>query len=138
MTGKDPILIVDDDTNLLESNTQLLRAVGYSVDTARTCGEALDKLAERYYILLLIDMILPDLDGIQLIKRIDDTDPKMRKVILTGYPSIENAIQSLNIGVDAYLIKPVDPENLLKTIADQLEKHDAEMRDRYPIVRSRS
>ena len=138
MTGKDPILIVDDDTNLLESNTQLPRAVGYSVDTARTCGEALDKLAERYYILLLIDMILPDLDGIQLIKRIDDTDPKMRKVILTGYPSIENAIQSLNIGVDAYLIKPVDPENLLKTIADQLEKHDAEMRDRYPIVRSRS
>lgn len=132
---KDQILLVDDDMDFLNTISTLLIEEGYSVDTALTGLEALNKCIEEYYSLIVIDINLPDIDGVQLLSRIRDTDPKMRKIILTGHPSLENAQRVLNYGAHAYLIKPVEAETLLRTVKQQLEEQYKEFKNRYPILR---
>ena len=78
---------------------------------------------------MLVDRKLPDIDGVQLIQQIKDTDPKMRKVIFTGFPSINNAQQAKDYEVDAYLTKPIDPEDILNTIKEQLDKRNSDHKD---------
>jgi len=58
----------------------------------------------------------------------------MRKVIITGHPTLENAIEAVNRGADAYLVKPLNPEELLETIHQQLEDYHQELLDRYPLL----
>ena len=74
----------------------------------------------------MIDVKLPDMEGIKLLKRIKDTVPKMRKIIITGYPSIQNAIEAVNQGADAYIVKPFDMDKVLATIKEQLKKQKEE------------
>jgi len=128
---KERILVIDDDIDFLDLISTLLMEEGYIVDTAQSGEEAIEKCIEEHYSLLLIDIKLPDFEGIHLLTRIQDTDPKMRKVILTGYPTLENAQKALNLGADMYLIKPIEAEKLLKTIEQQLKERKKEFKDRY-------
>ena len=128
---KERILVIDDDIDFLDLISTILMEEGYVVDTAKSGEEAIEKCIEELYSLLLIDIKLPDFEGIHLLTRIQDTDPKMRKVILTGYPTLENAQKALNLGADVYLIKPIEVEKLLKTIEQQLKEREKEFKDRY-------
>lgn len=74
----------------------------------------------------LIDIRLPDMEGIELLTRMKDTTPKIRKIIVTGYPSLQNAIEAINKKADAYIVKPVDVKQLLDTIQEQLKLQRAE------------
>jgi len=76
----------------------------------------------------LIDIRLPDIQGVELLSKIRDTTPKMRKIIITGYPSLQNAVEALNRGADAYVMKPFEMEKILKTIKEQLRKQREEKR----------
>src|SRR5207237_51694 len=69
-----------------------------------------------------IDINLPDTEGTELLSKIHGMLPKARKVILTGYPTLENAVDSVNRQADAYIIKPVNPKDLLKVIAENMNK----------------
>jgi len=131
---KDLILIVDDDTDFLNTISTLLKKEGYRVDTARTGSEAIDKCREEFYSLMLIDIKIPDMEGVELLTQIENTEPEIRKIILTGYPSLENAQRALNLGAHAYLIKPIEPETLLRTVKQQLEKQYKEFKDRYTTI----
>ncbi len=133
---KERILVVDDDMDFLELVSTLLRGEGYEVDTAKSGREGLERCIEYFYSLILIDIKLPDFDGIELLTRIVDADPKIRKVIITGYPSLENARQALNLGADAYLVKPVKAEELLGTVRKQLLERDKEFAERYSLLKS--
>jgi YesN/AraC family two-component response regulator len=73
-------------------------------------------------------MRLPDMEGIELLTKMKDTTPKMRKVIVTGYPTLHNAIEAVNRGADAYILKPFDVEKVLATIKEQLKKQEEEKR----------
>jgi len=134
MMKNGPILIVDDDETILKTISLILKKSGYDVDTAKTGAEALEKCKDQFYTLLLLDLVLTDTDGMKLINRIEDTDPRMRKVIITGHPTLENAIEAVNRGADAYLVKPLNPEKLLETIHQQLEDYHKEIVDRYPLL----
>lgn len=134
MNRKDLILIVDDDESFLDTTSTLLRGEGYWVDTARTGLEALEKSKGEFYSLMLIDVKLPDMEGVELLKKIEDTSPEIRKVIITGYPSVENAREALNLGAHAYLIKPVEAETLIRTMEMQLDERDREFKDMYPTI----
>jgi DNA-binding NtrC family response regulator len=136
MGVKRPILIIDDDEETLELISTLFRRAGYEVDTATTSMEALEKCSENFYSLLLVDLVLPDSDGLQLIKKIYDTDPRIRKVMITGYPSIQNAVQALNLGVDAYLIKPLNVSELLQVVEEQMDKYKKELAEKYPVLKN--
>ncbi len=121
---KKRILIVDDDKSLLKSLTEILQTEGYKIDTAETGKEALEKSSAQYYDLALLDIKLPDMEGTELLRTINGHLPETIKIIITGYPSMENAVKALNLRADAYLMKPVNPEELLKTIEQKLKEQD--------------
>jgi len=120
------ILIVDDDESIRKVLATILEDKGYATDTAKNGKEAIKKSSEKLYNLALIDIRLPDMEGIELLTKIKDTIPKMRKIIITGYPSLQNAVEALNKGADAYIMKPFDMDKVLKTIKEQLKKQEQE------------
>jgi DNA-binding response OmpR family regulator len=126
--NKPRILVVDDDKNILETLRGVLEANGYVVDTALNGQEAIQKSKAHVFNLALLDIKLPDMDGVGLLTRMRDTVPKMRKIMLTGYPTVQNAIEAVNRKADAYLVKPVDVTRLLATIEAHLELQRAEKR----------
>jgi len=126
MGEKPRILIVDDDESIRKVLKTILEENGYTVDTAENGKTAIWKTNTKFYNLALIDIRLPDTEGTKLLARIKDTMPKMRKIIITGYPSVQNAVEALNKGADAYIMKPFDMEKILKTIGEQLKKQEME------------
>jgi DNA-binding NtrC family response regulator len=120
------ILIVDDDDNIRKVLQTILEDEGYHVETAETAMKGIKKTEESFYNLALIDMRLPDMEGIELLTKLRDTKPKMRKIIVTGYPTLQNAISAVNEGADGYVLKPFDVEKMLVTIKDQLQKQAEE------------
>ena len=116
------ILIVDDDEAIRKAITTVLKEKGYDVDTAE-CGEAaISKSKIEIYDLALIDIRLPDMDGVQLLTAMKETDSKMVKIIITGYPSLQNAVEAVNKGADGYIVKPVKMDELLTMIEGHLKK----------------
>ena len=93
---------------------------------ADSAGKAIEKTKNNVYNLALIDIRLPDMEGIELLTRMRPTTPKMRKIIITGYPTLQNAIEAVNRGADAYIMKPFDMEKVLCTIKEQLKKQEEE------------
>ena len=125
---KKRILIVDDDKSLLESLTEILKLEGYEVDTAETGREAIEKSKDQFYNLALLDIKLPDMEGTELLTKLHGTMPRMMKIMVTGHPSLQNAVQSVDLGADAYVMKPVKPKELLKVVEEKLrEQSEAEM-----------
>jgi DNA-binding NtrC family response regulator len=122
------ILIVDDDENIRKVLKTILEDEGYTVDEAENAKKAIEKSRRNVYNLALIDIRLPDMEGIELLTRMKDTVPKMRKIIITGYPTLQNAIEAVNRGADAYILKPFDMEKVLATIKEQLRKYEEEKR----------
>jgi len=114
------ILIVDDDDTIRTTMKAILEDEGYTVDLAASGKEGVQKSIETSYNIALLDIRLPDMEGVQLLKLMKPAVPRTRKIMVTGYPSTQNAIEALNKNADAYLIKPVDIEKLLKTIKEQL------------------
>src|SRR3989337_1393558 len=121
---KKSILIVEDDKAIIKSFKDILQSEGYSVDTAETGREAIQKSKAQFYNLVLLDIKLPDMEGTKLLTTMHETSPKMVKIMITGYPSLENAVDALNHGAGAHFLKPVKPEKLLALIEEKLEKQD--------------
>jgi DNA-binding NtrC family response regulator len=116
------ILVVDDDETIRKVMSTILKEKGYIVDTAETGKEAIEKSNTNFYNLALIDMRLPDMEGTKLLTTLRETTPKMVKIIVTGYPSLQNAMEAVNKNADAYILKPVTMEKVLATIKEHLEK----------------
>ena len=122
------ILVVDDDETIRTTMKAILEDEGYLVDLAGTGKEAIQKSNEKTYNIALLDIRLPDIEGVELLKLMKDTVPRTRKIMVTGYPSMQNAIGALNTNADAYLLKPVDVEKLLNTVKQQLQAQENERR----------
>ena len=122
------ILVVDDDENIRKTMKAILEDEGYIVDLAATGSEAIQKTKEKAYNIALLDIRLPDMEGVELLKLIKDTVPHTRKIMVTGYPSMQNAVAALNKNADAYLIKPVNVEKLLNMVKEQLQLQEDERR----------
>jgi len=122
------ILIVDDDEDIRKVLTTILEDEGYIVESVGTAKKAIAKTGKKFYNLALIDIRLPDMEGIELLTRMKDTTPKMRKIIITGYPTLQNAVEAVNRGADTYIIKPFDMKKALRTIKEELTKQEEEKR----------
>lgn len=120
------ILIIDDDESVRQTFAAILEAKGYIVDTAECGKEAIEKSYKSFYNAALIDIRLLDMEGTELLTAMKETTPKMVKIIITGYPSLQNAIEAVNKGADAYVMKPFDVEKILQTIREQLQKQKEE------------
>jgi DNA-binding NtrC family response regulator len=122
------ILVVDDDENIRTTMKVILQDEGYQVDLAASGKEAIQKTQEKSYNIALLDIRLPDMEGVELLKQLKDGVPRTRKIMVTGYPSMQNAISALNKNADAYLLKPVDVEKLLSIVKDQLMSQENELK----------
>ena len=122
MHSKARILVVDDDLSIRKTVSLILTQAGYVTDTAETGEDAIAKSDSNFYNLALIDYRLPDMAGTKLLTLLKETIPRMMKVILTGYPILDNAIEAINRGVDGYLTKPVNADRLLQTVGELLKK----------------
>ena len=122
MTEAARILVVDDEEIVRDSFSIVLKNAGYAVETAENGREAIRKAETEFYNLALIDIRLPDMEGTELLTAMKQTTPKMVKIIVTGYPSLHNAVEAVNKGADGYIIKPVRMEELLNIVKEDLRK----------------
>ena len=115
------ILVVDDEEGMRESCRRVLTQAGYSVDATGEMGAALDLLQRRQYDLYLLDVMLPDGSGLDLLATIIKRDPKAVCIIVTGFGSIKLAVEAVRHGADDYLSKPFTSDELLLTTSQGLE-----------------
>ncbi len=116
------ILIIDDEEVLQDVLTSLLRKEGYSTLNARTGEEGLALLAKEDVDLVLLDLMLPDVPGLDVLKRIQIDDPDQVVVVITAYSSIEGAIEAMREGAYHYIPKPFKNEEVLLTLRQGLER----------------
>ena len=120
------ILVVDDDESIRTVLAAILEEKGYTIDAVESGNEGIEKTKTNFYNLALIDIRLPDMEGTQVLAKMKDTSPKMRKIIITGYPSVQNAVEALDKGAHAYIMKPLDMDKVLGTVEEQLKKQEEE------------
>jgi two-component system cell cycle sensor histidine kinase/response regulator CckA len=122
MASIDRILIVDDEPRIRDSLKLLLDGHGYDVYTVSSGQEARDVLSVYHFDLALIDMVMPDLTGHELMEHIHKNNPDTMVVIITGHASLDSAIGALRRGAYDYLRKPFEFEELLKTVQNALNQ----------------
>jgi DNA-binding NtrC family response regulator len=120
------ILVVDDDAEVRKTLSSILLKEGYLVETAENGKQALRASEKAHFDVALIDIKLPDMDGTELLHRLEEKQPHMVKIIITGFPTLENAMKTVNEGADGYILKPFDIEKLLEMIKKHLTKKTAE------------
>ncbi len=115
------LLVVDDDQNLIELIALKLKAEGYEVTTASTGQEAIQAAKGAIFDLCIVDLRLADQDGISVMRELHSINPGMRVIILTGYGTVESAVQAMQEGAYSYLSKPFNTQELLLQISRALE-----------------
>jgi len=116
------ILIIDDERPILMTLEALLERRGYQVDTAPTASQGLKLLKSKSPALVLLDLQLPDAEGLEMLDRIKTELPEMQVIILTAHDSLHNAIESIKRGAYHFISKPYAPEELLSLVEKALEK----------------
>jgi DNA-binding NtrC family response regulator len=122
-----PILFVDDDHQILEIVTAYLNRFGFSVDTVDSGTEAMRRVTEKEYAIVFTDLIMPEISGLDLLKTIKKTSPSTEVIIITGYGTIESAIEALKLGGYDYLQKPINFERLKILIERIIEKRNLQL-----------
>ena len=122
MEEKASILIVDDDPGTCRMLALTFGKKGYETETAGTGQEAREKAQQRFFNLTLLDIKLPDMEGVELIASLKEMHPDTVVIMVTGYASLENAVRALNEGASAYLTKPLDMDRVLTIVKEALEK----------------
>jgi signal transduction histidine kinase len=120
------ILVVDDDANLRRTLSDILRAKGYLPVSAKDGREALAACEREAVDVALIDLVLPDLPGLEVLKRLKAARPSLEAIILTGNASLDSAIEAINRGAYSFLEKPYEAEQLLLHLRHTVDKLDAE------------
>ncbi len=122
-SGRRPhILVVDDEPDMCWTLENILRSAGYAVTTTTSGAEAIEKAQGRFFNLALLDIRLPDMEGIELVAPLKEMHPDMVVMIVTAYASLETAVQALNGGASAYITKPFNVDEVLATVREVLEK----------------
>jgi len=120
--SKGKVIIVEDNVEVLESLSEILTSEGYEIETATSGEEGIKKCRTEQFSLALLDIKLPDMEGTQVLEVLHREFPGMVKIMITGHPSLENAVASLKRGADAYLMKPINPANLLKVLDEKMRE----------------
>jgi DNA-binding NtrC family response regulator len=114
------ILIVDDDEVVRLSYLRSLADIHRNVESARDGKEALRAIKEKAFDVVLLDLRMPGVDGMEVLKAIKDKWPETEVVIITGYPSIETAKEAVRLGAYDYLAKPVGPDDVINAATDAM------------------
>jgi DNA-binding response OmpR family regulator len=124
------ILIIDDEPNLRRSLALILQRAGYSVNTAENAREVKHYLAAGAYDMVFLDLKMPEVNGMELLPEIRQIYPEMPVLILTAHATLESAIEAVRKGARDYLLKPVDPEEILERVKQILAEQEQPKRRR--------
>src|SRR4051794_22940447 len=130
---KGRILIVDDELVVRDSLAKWFTSEGYTARPTGGAREALEVIQQTDFDIALLDIKMPGMDGMELQSRLREADPDLTVIIMTGYASVETAVQALKHGAYDYITKPVDPDELSNLVANALEHKRA----RQEVVRLR-
>jgi two-component system response regulator HydG len=126
MSAHTPVLfVVDDEPQILDLLRRFAQRSGYETVTAESGAQAIDLLRHRRADLALVDLHMPDVGGLDVLRAIRETDPSCQVVLITGYPSVDTAVEAVKLGARDYLSKPIDfarLEALLVAVRDDLER----------------
>jgi len=122
MDEKESILIVDDDKSTCRSLALILGKKGYETGTAETGREALEKAKGRFFNVALLDIKLPDVEGVELLAPLKKMHPDMIVLMITGHASLESAVRTSLEGALAYITKPLNMDSVLTAVREALEK----------------
>lgn len=116
------LLLVDDEARFVETLSKRLTARGFDVEGALSGAQALELLQERPFDVVLLDVWMPGMDGLEVLKEIRRLHPSVRVVLVSGNASITAAVEGIRLGATDYLLKPVDIEDVLAKIEEAFEK----------------
>ncbi len=116
------ILIVDDEFSVRDSLYKWFRSDGFNVDTAENAAAALEKFKKKNWDIILLDIKMPGMDGIEFNRHIQSLNKNIIVIIITAYASVDTAVQSIKDGAFEYITKPIDPDNLTHVIRNAIEK----------------
>ncbi|MCW9049095.1 MAG: EAL domain-containing protein [Deltaproteobacteria bacterium] len=123
ITEQSHVLIVDDQLSLLHSMQALLRINGYQVTLARSGGEAITKLQDADYQLVLLDLQMPGIDGLEVLEYIQQAELDLEVVVVSGETSFSSVKEAIHLGASDFVRKPYNPEELLTTVSQGLERY---------------
>jgi len=131
---REELLVVDDEPQMLIAVNETIRRLGYGVTTAGSGMEALRRLKEKYYGLVITDMRMPEVSGLDLLRRIKNLAPQTPVVLLTAYGTVQNAVDAMREGAFDYLLKPFDAEALENVVRRALESGKKEKASRAHVI----
>ena len=117
---KKKALVIDDEQIVLDSVSTLLRDEGFEVDVSLDGREGLDWAIERKYDVVLTDIRMPDIGGMKVLRDVKRINPTLPVIMITGYASVESAVQAMKLGAAEYIEKPFEPEQLLDAVSRAL------------------
>ncbi len=130
MEKKASILIVDDDANTRRSLSLIFQEKGYRAETAGMGQEAIEKAQGRFFNLALLDIRLPDMEGVELLAPLKEMHPDIELIMATAYASLETAARALNEGASAYVTKPLNMDEVLAIVREALKKQHLAMENK--------
>lgn len=116
------ILIVDDDPEFRANLTEILTEAGYRTDTASTGSEAIEKATNRGFDAILLDLIMPGMNGMEVLTELKKLGPKSKIIMVTAFATVDNAVRAIKRGASDYIAKPFNIDDLLVTIKLVLEE----------------
>jgi len=123
------LLLVDDEARFVETLSKRLTARGYDVEGALSGPEALARLGARPFDVVLLDVWMPGMDGLEVLKQIRRLHPSVRVVLVSGNASITAAVEGIRLGATDYLLKPVEIEDVMAKVEEAFEKKRIEETD---------
>jgi DNA-binding NtrC family response regulator len=120
MDEKKNILVIDDEEIVRKSCMRTLVPEGFKVDVARDGLEGLRMLNAKNYDLILIDLKMPNMDGMEVLENMQTMSPGSKVIIITGYSAVETAVKAIKMGAFNYLEKPFTPDSLLEAVKEAL------------------
>ena len=131
---REELLVVDDEPQMLIAVNETIRRLGYGVTTAGSGMEALRRLKEKYYGMIITDMRMPEMSGLDLLRRIKNQAPQTPVVLLTAYGTVQNAVDAMREGAFDYLLKPFDVEALENVVRRAFETGKKEKASRAHVL----
>jgi len=116
------LMLVEDEERFLISTTKLLSKKGYDVETALSGSEALEKLDRKNLHVVILDVKMPGMDGIEALREIKTRFPLVEVIMLTGHATVESAVDGLKSGATDYLMKPIGIDELIQKAEEAFEK----------------
>jgi diguanylate cyclase (GGDEF)-like protein len=131
------ILIVDDDEAMCQTLSDIFGELGYYVESTTSSKEAIKKGARSYFNVALLDIRLPNIDGIELLSILKEMNPELEGIMMTGYASLDSAVEALRSGASDYILKPLNMKEVISSVEAAVERQRRVAGGREQLIETR-